>query len=554
MSANPSSIMQLLQGVFPFSDLDQKTLSQVAPLLEKNSYPAGVELYEDQQESDALYFILVGEVEIIHEDKKGKRTLSILKAGDHFGEDSLTGFHRYQTSAITRSRVILARISRENIAMVGEISPTLRRLFTLLRRTYQLQLKLHFQWHKTSETIYLISRRHPIFLWLRLIPILLVTLACFGGLLFVAFSSKSDAALWLVLASLELAVGLLLGAWVALDWTNDYFILTRDRVLIQKLTIGFYDSRQETPMSAILSTGMDATFFGRVFGFGAVTARAYTGDLRLNKLPDPDLILAFLEHRRKSLQAEQRREEQHNMHSMLQNRLQPEQARITQPVPVHREEQVHVNYYTGTFSDLLARFFGLRMEKEGAIIYRTHWWILFKRTFFPVLFLLLVLGFALARFAGAFTLNESLVYLIAIIFTIFGWCWWLYNYIDWRNDVYIISGDQLMDVNRRPLGSEEKRSAPVKNIQTVEFKRNGIIALTLNFGTVRIQIGNEELTFDNVYNPSVVQIEIFEHMRQYNEQTRKLEQKRMVDWISTYDGIRKTEKQEPKGEIDQEKE
>ena len=55
---------------------------------------------------------------------------------------------------------------------------------------------------------------------------------------------------------------------------------------------------------------------------------------------------------------------------------------------------------------------------------------------------------------------------------------------------------------------------------------------------MRIQIGNEELTFDNVYKPSEVQIEIFNHLREYNEHVRKLDKKRMVDWISTYDDIR----------------
>ena len=236
------------------------------------------------------------------------------------------------------------------------------------------------------------------------------------------------------------------------------------------------------------------------------------------------------------------------MHSMLQHRLQPGQTRPLQSTPARGEQGVRINYYTGTFSDWLARLFGLRTEKEGAVIYRTHWWILVKKTFLSGLFLLLVLGVALASFVGAIKVASSLVYALAIILAVIGGVWWLYNYFDWHNDIYIISGDQLEDINRRPLGSEEKRTAPVKNIQTVEYKRNGIISLILNFGTVRIQIGNEELTFDNVYKPSVVQIEIFNHLHQFNEQSKKLEQKRMVDWISTYDGIRRGESQGTNGD------
>ena len=537
----------MLQGIFPFSNLDQRSLGLVVPYIEKATFSSGIQLFSQEQEANAVYFILVGSVEVTREDKNGKRVLAYLKAGDHFGEDSLTNFHRCQTNALTTSRTILLRVRRESIPAISDLSPTMQRFFTLLRRSYQLQIKLIFPWCEPSETLYLISRRHPLFLWMRIIPLSILNLACFSGLLSLVFQVHTGSALWLVLAFLVLAIGGLITAWAAMEWSNDYFILTRDRVLMQRLVVGFYDSRAETPMSAILSTGMDATFFGRVFGFGAVTARAYTGDLRLKQLPDPDLVQAFLEHRRRNLQTEQRREEQAAMHSMLQHRLQPDQTRPAQFTPTRGEQEVSVNYFTGTFSDWLARFFGLRTEKEGAVIYRTHWWVLLKKTFLPGLFLLLVLGVALAGLIGMIKIASSLVYTLAIILAVIGCGWWFYNYFDWHNDIYIISGDQLEDVNRRPLGSEEKRTAPVKNIQTVEYKRNGIISLILNFGTVRIQIGNEELTFDNVYKPSVVQIEIFNHLRQFNEQTRKLDQKRMVDWISTYDGIRRDEGQGSNG-------
>jgi hypothetical protein len=554
MQSTLPSILQMVQGVFPFSDLDHPTLLKIAQYLDKKTVaPDGV-IFQQGQEAGALYFILVGEVELTRTDKNGKRTLAYLKAGDRFGEDALTGTHRAQTKALAKSRTLLVRIRRENIAKVAEVSPVLQRLFVLLRRSYQLQVRLTLPWHHPAETLYLITRRHPFFLWSRVVPILLVTLAGAGGLSALAMSAKGGAVFWLILVVLIALAGGLICAWAAMEWSNDYFVLTRDRVLMQRLMVGFFDSRSETPMTAILSTGKDATFFGRIIGFGVVTARAYTGDLRLKQLPDPDLVLALLEHRRKSLLAEQRREEQAAMHSMLQKRIDPETAHMSPPGPVFRDQKVPVNYYTGTFSDLVAKFFGLRKEKEGAITFRSHWWILLKRTALPFLFVLFVVGVVIARFAGVFAMNVSLVVFAAIVLLVFGLCWWLYNFVDWKNDVYIIDGDQLIDVNRRPLGSEDKRSAPVKNIQTVEYSRVGIIALALNFGTVRIQIGNEELTFDNVYKPSQVQIEIFNHLYEFNEHMKKFERKRMVDWISTYDEIRHGEDEKPDDVVKPEKE
>jgi hypothetical protein len=97
----------------------------------------------------------------------------------------------------------------------------------------------------------------------------------------------------------------------------------------------------------------------------------------------------------------------------------------------------------------------------------------------------------------------------------------------------------VIDVSRKPLGYEDRRSAPVKNIQTVEYKRSGLIGLLLNYGTVRIQIGNEELTFDNVYAPSQIQGEVYLQLKKYQEEQQRQEGQRMAEWITTYDQIKK---------------
>jgi hypothetical protein len=196
-------------------------------------------------------------------------------------------------------------------------------------------------------------------------------------------------------------------------------------------------------------------------------------------------------------------------------------------------------YQSGSLLDLAARFFGLRYVKDEGVVYRTHWWILLKKTILPGLIILGVVLFVAAKWIGMMPkADEILVYSLALALVIIAWCWWLYQYMDWHNDVYIITTDQLVDINRKPLGSEERRSAPIKNIQTVEFKRKGIIGLILNFGTVHIQIGNEELTFDNVYDPAAIQAEIFAYFKFRNEKIKHQEQEKLADWIQAYDQIK----------------
>jgi len=194
---------------------------------------------------------------------------------------------------------------------------------------------------------------------------------------------------------------------------------------------------------------------------------------------------------------------------------------------------------SNSIADMLARFFNLRSEKEDSVIFHTHWWILIRKTFLPALFILGIVMVIILRLIGFFTtVPDTVVYVGGLILAFLGWVWWFYQFQDWQNDVYILTDDQLIDVYRKPLGNEDRRSAPVKNIQTVEFERKGFINILLNFGTVKIKIGNEELTFDNVYQPSQVQSEIYARYRFYQEKSKRSDQERFVEWIKTYDELR----------------
>ena len=79
-----------------------------------------------------------------------------------------------------------------------------------------------------------------------------------------------------------------------------------------------------------------------------------------------------------------------------------------------------------------------------------------------------------------------------------GGIWWLYQYVDWRNDIYVLTLDKIFDIERKPLTREDKREASLANILSLENARIGLTGLILNYGTVTINVGNEKLTFDYV--------------------------------------------------------
>jgi hypothetical protein len=203
------------------------------------------------------------------------------------------------------------------------------------------------------------------------------------------------------------------------------------------------------------------------------------------------------------------------------------------------QEEAPFKVKSSGLMEFLSTLFGLRTDKNGIIIYRTHWFILIKKVIWPSLtFLLLFLVFVYSIFEFYPSINFALIFFVQLGIGVALFLWWLYQYLDWRNDRYILTDDQLMDVNKKPLGHEQRKSAPIKNIQTVEFERLGLISLILNFGTVFIRVGDTTLTFDYVYKPSEVQEDIFERYQKFNQKQKKKDKEALRDevaeWIEVY--------------------
>lgn len=62
--------------------------------------------------------------------------------------------------------------------------------------------------------------------------------------------------------------------------------------------------------------------------------------------------------------------------------------------------------------------------------------------------------------------------------------------------------------------------------------------MLFNYGTVYITIGNTQLTFNNVYQPSVVQQDIFtrmgQHAQERDERNTMLERERVAQWFKVF--------------------
>jgi hypothetical protein len=178
----------------------------------------------------------------------------------------------------------------------------------------------------------------------------------------------------------------------------------------------------------------------------------------------------------------------------------------------------------------------MRYVQGDKVTYRKHWFVLLKKIWLQWLIFagLVILLYYLYQSAHMNRVTAGIWLLLSLFVCGIS----LYKYLDWRNDIYVITSEHIYDIERKPLGHEEKKSASLENILSLEHSRVGILGLMLNYGTVTINVGTEKFQFFGVFDPAQVQSEIFARMSAHQKRTEELEaiknRDRVADWIAIY--------------------
>jgi hypothetical protein len=194
--------------------------------------------------------------------------------------------------------------------------------------------------------------------------------------------------------------------------------------------------------------------------------------------------------------------------------------------------------------------FRLRYEQGDTVIYRKHWFVLFKQAWIPIVGVLGVLGMFLYRlFQLAFLPNERFIsfqngltvdaWAGALFISFFPLLVWLiYQVADWSNDIFEVTNEQIVDLDKKPFGTESRNAAQLENILGTEYHRIGILGEIFNYGTVYITVGGTKLAFEDVIDPASVQSDI--DRRRMAQAARKkeaqvaAERERMAEWLAAY--------------------
>ena len=550
--ANPPSLgeLQLLTGLHYLRDFDEERLSKVVEILSRQFFSPGDTIIMEGTPAEALILIQDGLASVQIEDEAKERPR--LEAGDTFGELDLYFGKDYHATLIAIEPTIVLFWD------VGPLEQTLKEedsaidSFRYAAESQRLALRLSFDWLGEDEVIRALARKdRNVLLQMLSLPMIL---ALAGGAMLVLTLGSA----WPWLGGLILGVGSLLAVWRYVDWGNDYYIVTDKRVVVHEKVIGIYDNRQEAPLRMLLSVSVETDLASRTLGFGDVMIRTYTGQLKFTSVNDPHSMAALIESEVQRRQRDGSSEDRAVVAEALRRSLEGDAEADTE-VRADAEARAEADpepELAGVEDQPIDESVGLghwapdmRFTKGGVITYRKHWFVLLRAIGVPSVLLMLLVGLVGARLGGIFdfvSLSTALICNTLLMLGVFGW--WVYQYMDWVNDIYQITPTHIIDIYKKPLSKELRKLAPLENILGTEVKRRGIFGLVLNYGDVIANVGTSEFTFEGVLSPNRIQQDIARAQEAFVEARRQSDRderrEELAEWFSVYHEA--TEKKDPK--------
>jgi len=557
--------VSFIRKIHLFSGLSDEHLKNIAEALTDEPFKEGDHIIEQGKPGETFYMLQRGRVKVVRNHGSNREVvLAHLIPQDYFGEEEVFSNRSRTATIIAENEVNVLGIHRSKLTELQKQVPALKPSFDVVISSRRLWRKLQFKWVRSDEVVYFLARKHPVLLWRALVSPLFALLLpvglIFGGL-FTGMNWLFAIALVIVIFCIGWAI------WLAVDWGNDYYIVTNQRVVWMEKVVGLFDSRSESPLSTVLSVGVETDQLGRVLDYGNVVIRTFVGKIPFNHVRHPTHAARMIEEYWGRTKEQGMAMEKEAMKDAIRKRLglpiPPKPAPPPAPAPKGKARRPNPIQY------FLSNLFKLRLEDGDTVTYRKHVFILWKQVWKPSLILLLLFIFGVWRSiyiavqpdvlmftpkpGGGIPAVDTLLLALPILSVPF-WIWWGYQYVDWKNDIFMVTPDQIFDIDKTPFGAEERRSAPLENILSTEAKRVGIWGNLLNFGTVYITVGGSKLEFQDVLDPNNVQSDIDRRRMARNASKAAAasasEREKMAEWIATYhrnaDEFRKQEEEKNK--------
>lgn len=541
---NLNQTADFLKSIRLFQDLDDTQRYSLAQEFAPISLKDGEELFREGKPGGDFYIITSGRIHLARWEDEKEISIGNLGAGEFLGHESYLKHSKHSANATAIGDSTLIMLTVNQFDWVLEQYPEIEDDIRFLARSYRIGRQQAFEWLGKDEVIHFIAKKH---IYVLLSSLLLpLFLSAIGAIALIFSIPKINNFSFMAIAffgTLFSVISLLWTLWQWIDWSNDFYIVTDQRVIWLEKIVLMYESRDEAPLDAILSTDINTDFLQRLLKSGDVVVNTFTSKIVMRAVDHPEQLNKTIQDYWQRSQSQAKQEEYQARVRILRDRLGLDGKERIEEEPAPQPQKAKI----GFFQRLLNRV-AVRYEENGTVTYRKHWYLLLRRIWLllvvlgPLVLLLLARIFTIGSpvsFFGLAAPLDDLGIILIILATIIGISspWWIYHIMDWSNDIYQVDNRKIFDIDRKPLGKDISKSAPLEKILNTSVEQT-FLQRILNFGTVVINIGEAKFTFDGVARPSIVQQEIFS--RYYARKQRlkiedaEGERRRMVNWISIY--------------------
>jgi membrane protein YdbS with pleckstrin-like domain len=390
----------------------------------------------------------------------------------------------------------------------------------------------HFSGQQAGEEIELYLRRHPLSLVWDLRVVFLLLAGYMAGLaIFADALAASPVAGILLLATLTMAVLLGLATlWTYAVWYYDIYVVTDRRLLDFARKPLIYERRDEAQLTKLQDVRVEfPNPLALLLDFGNVQVQTAgsRGTIKCSLVSHPRQVqarilqLAAAAQQRTPVGVEAPEASQMRAYLGMPTSEDPSVLPTMVGAPAFGRSTLRPLGWRGYLHTLL------RPNLEvapGDRVWRKHWWVLMRAT--------AVSG---ALFNAGIILGVVMVWKVgfvpwlAIPLAMFvGGIWNLWNVLDWQNDLYILTADRIIDLDKAPFISEDRREARLQQIQDVHYVMPSFINRLLDFGDVEVETAGRVggFTFHSVPHPRQVQAEIFARVDQARNAAGALESER----------------------------